>query len=107
MATFLQFSDGTRHKIISEYMVQPYRKKYLTTSASIITEDSIIEAKLSDNCEGCGKTFDSQPVNQKFLSEDMKVNKRYGRTARVCVICFYRPYHEQGMIVPPPLHPYF
>ena len=107
VTTYLQFSDGSKHKIINPYMIQPFKNKYLKTNASIITDEGVIDASLSDYCEGCGKSFEDQPVRHKFLSEDMELNKKFGRAARICVVCFYRPYHEKGMVIPPPLRSYF
>lgn len=84
-------------------MIAPYKNKYLKMDARFVGDDGTIMAHISKTCEGCGKEFSDQPFPTLFLSEDRTLNKKMNRPARVCVICYYRPYYESGHTIPSPL----
>lgn len=104
---YLLLGDGSKHRVLNQYMIAPYKRKYLKMDASFVSEGEIIEAPLSSRCDSCSKEYDEIPVGFAFLSEDTELNRKMNRPARICALCYYRPYHESGITVPPPLRPFF
>lgn len=104
---YLRLSDGSGYHIINQYMIAPYKQKYLKMDASFVSEGEIIEAPLLDHCDDCGKLYEERPVRVRFFSEDPTLNHKLNRPGRVCAICYYRPYYESGVTVPAPLRSFF
>lgn len=103
----LIFSDGSEHRVINQFMIAAHKTKYLKMDARFVDDDQTIMAPVGNVCDDCRKEFSSLPFPTPFFSEDTSLNKRLNRPARICAICYYRPYYESGHIIPTPLAPFF
>lgn len=104
---YLVFDNGDRCKVAHQFLIYKIKDKYLKASCKFVDGDKIIDAPLTDRCEQCGNFYSDAPGKSKFLCEDSDFNRKLNRPARVCSICYYRPYHESGITVPAPLAPFF
>lgn len=104
---FLVFDDGSKVKVPHQFFIHKIKERYLKKSCRFIDNDEVIDAPLTDTCEKCGELYEGAPGKSKFLCEDVEFNRKMNRPARICSICYYRPYHESGITVPAPLIPFF
>lgn len=104
---YLVFEDGSRHVMPNQYMIAPYKKKYLRMSAQFIDKNRAIDATFTGRCDECSSSYDQIVVSTVFLSEDKELNHKLERPGRVCAICYYRRYHELGHSIPPPIKALF
>lgn len=103
----LKFSDGSDYKISNPFFIAQHKNKYMKMDATFIGEDFVLNAPILDHCEGCFKKFEERPVSTMFYSEDLELNRKLKRPARICVICYFQPYYDAGHKVPSTLLRHF
>lgn len=103
----LIFENGDRYLIPNQFMIAPYKGKYLRMSAKFVGNNETIDATFTGRCDSCSSSYDQIIVDTVFMSEDKNLNRKLNRPGRVCAICYYRRYHELGHSIPPPIKALF
>ena len=104
---YILFSTGDPIEVPHQYFINPIKEKYLNNSCKFIDGQEVIESPVTDHCEKCGELYEKAPGKSRFLCEDAEFNRKMNRPARICSVCYYRPYHESGITVPATLLPFF